>query len=87
MTHTLTDLPLATAGTSAWMQDRLAEARGVLADIAHHPQSLVILAARVVAGQSDCTSECAEAANLLQVLERQPTTANASVAVGNGGAS
>ena len=41
-----------TFGTGDWMQDRLAEARGILADITQHPDSLVILSARVVVGQT-----------------------------------
>ena len=47
------------------MQDRLTEARCILADASHHPDSLVILAARVVAGQTDRASECADAVYLL----------------------
>ena len=37
-----------TSATGDWMHDRLTEARGVLADTTQHPESLVILAARVV---------------------------------------
>ena len=39
-----------TSGSGDWMHDRLTEARGVLADTTQHPDSLVILAARVVVG-------------------------------------
>lgn len=35
-----------------WRTDRLREARAVLADIPHHPASLVLLACRVIAAQS-----------------------------------
>ena len=46
--------PLSSASVASdWMQDRLIEARGILADVPQHPESLVILAAHVVAGQTD----------------------------------
>ena len=35
-----------------WRTDRLREARCVLADISHHPASLVLLACRVIAAHS-----------------------------------
>ena len=70
----------------AWMHNRLTEARGVLADVTRHPGSLVILAARVVAGQTDSASECAQAINLLSQLDRRPLHAIAAAAVPNGGA-
>ena len=35
-----------------WREERLREARCVLADIAHHPASLVLLACRVIAAHS-----------------------------------
>lgn len=53
-----------TSGASEWMQDRLMEARDILVDAPRHPASLVILAARVVAGQTGIASECAEALDL-----------------------
>ena len=75
-----------TFGTGDWMQDRLAEARGILADITQHPKSLVILAARVVAGQTDSACECADAIDLLCRLDRRPLHAIAAAAFPNGGA-
>ena len=68
------------------MQDRLTEARGVLADTAQHPDSLVILAARVVAGQTDSASECADAVSLWRQLDRRPLHAIAAATFPNGGA-
>jgi len=61
-----------TTGADDWMHDRLAEARGVLADTTRHPVSLVILAARVVAEQTDSARECADAHDLLCQLDRRP---------------
>ena len=75
-----------TFGTSDWMQDRLAEARGILANITQHPDSLVILAARVVAGQTDSASECADAVSLWRQLDPRPLHAIAAAAFPNGGA-
>ena len=78
--------PLAAAsGIGDWMQDRLTEARGILADIPQHPDSLVILAARVVAGQTDRASECADAVDLLCLLDRRPLHAIATAAFPKGG--
>lgn len=71
---------------SDWMQDRLTEARGILADAPQHRDSLVILAARIVAGQTDSASECADAINLLGLLDRRPLHAIATSAFPKGGA-
>ena len=65
---------------------RLTEARGVLADTTQHPNTLVILAARVVAGQTNSARECADAIDLLYQLDRRPLHAVASAAFPNGGA-
>ena len=75
-----------TFGTGDWMQDRLAEARGILADITQHPDSLVILSARVVVGQTDDAGECADAIDLLRQLDRRPLHAIAAAAFPKGGA-
>ena len=75
-----------TFGTGDWMQDRLAEARGILADITQHPDSLVILSARVVVGQTDDAGECADAVDLLRQLDRRPLQAIAAAAFPKGGA-
>ena len=68
------------------MQDRLIEARGILADVPQHPETLVILACRVVAGQTNDASECADAVDLLRLLDRHPLHAIAAAAFANGGA-
>jgi hypothetical protein len=75
-----------TPGASDWMQDRLTEARRVLADTTRHPDSLVILAARVVVGQSDDVRECADAIDLLRLLDRRPLHAIAAATFAKGGA-
>ena len=77
---------IAAASTVDWMLDRLTEARGVLADTAQHTETLVILAARVVAGQTDDARECADAIDLLCQLDRRPLHAIAAAAFPNRGA-
>ena len=72
--------------TGDWLHDRLAEARGVLADTTQHPDTLVILAARVVVGQTGDAGECADANNLLRLLDRRPLHAIAAAAFPKGGA-
>ena len=79
-------LVLPTSTTGDWMHDRLTEARGVLADTTQHPESLVILAARVVVGQTDDARECGDAIDLLRLLDRRPLHAIAAAAFPNGGA-
>jgi hypothetical protein len=69
-----------------WMHDRLTEARGVLADTTQHPESLVILAARVVVGQTDDAVECGDALEVLRLLDRRPLHAIAAAAFPKGGA-
>ena len=69
-----------------WMQDRLIEARGILVDAARYSDSLVILAARLVAGQTDNPIECAEAIDLWRRLDRRPLHAIANSGFSNGGA-
>ncbi len=55
-----------------WRFDRLREARGILADLPQHSESLVILAARVVVGQTGDPVECDVAADLLRLLDPRP---------------
>ena len=86
MTAPLIHPLLTDSGVGDWMIDRLTEARGILADTAHHPESLVILAARVVAGQTDSACECADAIDLLRQLDRRPLHAIAAAAFPNCGA-
>ena len=75
-----------TPTTGDWMHDRLTEARGVLADTTQHPDSLVILAARVVVGLTDDARECGDALEVLRLLDRRPLHAIAAAAFPNGGA-
>ena len=77
-------VPTSTSGD--WMHDRLTEARSVLADTTQHPESLVILAARVVVGQTDDARECGDAIELLRLLDRRPLHAIAAAAFPHGGA-
>ena len=86
MTNPLSHPLIASATSADWILDRLAEARGVLADTTRHPQSLVILAARIVAGQTDDAAECADAIDLLRLLDRRPLHAVAAAAFPKGGA-
>ena len=86
MNQPITHRMAVTSGASDWMQDRLSEARGILLDTLRHPASLVILAARVVAGQTDRASECADALDLLCQLDRRPLHAVAAAVFPNGGA-
>ena len=79
--------PLTSAGSSGdWMRDRLTEARGVLVDTKEHSESLVILAARVVIGQTEDAVECCGALDLLRSLDRRPLHAIAAAAFPKGGA-
>lgn len=86
MTAPLPHPAIPTSPTGDWMHDRLAEARGVLADTTQHPKSLVILAARVVIGQTEDARECSDAIELLRVLDRRPLHAIAAAAFPKGGA-
>ena len=86
MTAPLSHPMIASASSADWILDRLTEARVVLADTTRHPDSLVILAARVVAGQTDDALECADAIDLLCQLDRRPLHAVAAAAFPNGGA-
>jgi hypothetical protein len=87
MTSLLSHPPvIPTSTTGDWMHDRLTEARDVLADTAQHPESLVILAARVVVGQTNDARECGDAIYLLRKLDRRPLHAIAAAAFPKGGA-
>ncbi len=86
MTRLLSYPPvIPTSTTGDWMHHRLTEARGVLADTTQYPESLVILAARVVVGQTDDASECGDAIELLRLLDRRPLHAIAAAAFPMGG--
>jgi hypothetical protein len=87
MNHLLFHLPvITTSATGGWMHDRLTEARGILADTTQHPESLVILAARIVVGHTDDARECGDALEVLRVLDRRSLHAIAAAAFPKGGA-
>jgi hypothetical protein len=60
------DVPSAHAD---WRQECLNEARGILADMAHHPDTLVILACRVACGCSEDATERTDALGLMRLLD------------------
>lgn len=51
-----------------WPAQRLAEARGIVADFVHHPDSLIILACRAIAAHSPDPQEGREALALAGLL-------------------
>ena len=88
MNQVLTQPIAVTSGPGDWMLDRLTEARGILANVPLHSETLVILACRVVAAQTNDASECADAVQLLRFLDRCPLQAvtDGAAALPNGGA-
>jgi hypothetical protein len=76
----------AASGPGDWMLDRMTEARGILADLAQHPETLVVLAARVVAGRTGDAGERADAFDVLRLLDRRALHGIAAAALANGGA-
>ena len=61
------DSPQAQCGAD-WPAQRLAEARGIVADFIHHPDSLIILACRAIAAHSPEEQERREALALAGLL-------------------
>ena len=58
---------------SEWPADRLAEARAVIADVAHHSDLLIRFACNVLAQHGETPSERADAQRLLVVVDaRRP---------------
>ncbi|MBO9457017.1 MULTISPECIES: hypothetical protein [unclassified Paracoccus (in: a-proteobacteria)] len=59
-----------------WPAQRLSEARGIVADFVHHPDSLIILACRAIAAHSPDPQERREAlalaGPLIAVSTRKP---------------
>ena len=51
-----------------WPAERLAEARGIVADFVHHPDSLIVLACRAIAAHSVDPQEGREALALAGLL-------------------
>jgi hypothetical protein len=59
---------------SDWPADRVAEARAVLADVAHHSDHLIRLACNVLVQHGETEQEREDARILLVVIDaRQPT--------------
>jgi hypothetical protein len=59
--------------TSDWPADRVAEARAVIADVAHHSDHLIRLACNVLATHGDTAAERKDARVLLVVIDaRRP---------------
>ena len=59
--------------SSAWPADRVAEARAVLADVAHHSDLLIRLACNVLVQHGETSAERTEAQHLLVVVDaRRP---------------
>ena len=58
---------------SDWPADRVAEARAVIADVAHHSDHLIQLACNVLAAHGDTAAERKDARVLLMVIDaRRP---------------
>ncbi|WP_210880237.1 hypothetical protein [Roseovarius autotrophicus] len=62
---------------SDWPADRVAEARAVLADIAHHSDPLIRLACNVLAAHGDTEAERKDARVLLVVIDARRGVARA----------
>lgn len=60
-------------GDDNWPQDRVAEARAVIADVAHHSDELIRLACNVLAAHGDTPAERESAQRLLVLIDaRRP---------------
>ena len=73
--------PLPAVAAPHWRQDRLTEARGILADVAHHPDTLVDLACKVVRALSPDEGERFEALGVLRLLDPVPVPVTAPAPV------
>ena len=59
--------------SSAWPADRVAEARAVIADVAHHSDLLIRLACKVLVQHGETPAERTDAQRLLVVVDaRRP---------------
>jgi hypothetical protein len=59
--------------SSTWPADRVAEARAVIADVAHHSDHLIRLACNVLVAHGETVAERKDASLLLLVVDaRQP---------------
>ena len=60
---------------SAWPADRVAEARAIIADVAHHSDLLIRLACNVLVQHGETPGERADAKRLLVVVDaRRPVS-------------
>lgn len=62
---------------SDWSADRVAEARAVMADVAHHSDLLIRLACNVLAQHGETPGERADAQRLLVVVDARRPIARA----------
>ena len=63
--------------TPAWPADRVAEARAVMADVAHHSDLLIRLACNVLVQHGETRGERADAQRLLVVVDARRGVARA----------
>ena len=63
--------------SSAWPADRVAEARAVIADVAHHSDLLIRLACNVLVQHGETPGERADAQRLLVVVDARRPIARA----------
>jgi len=63
--------------SSAWPAERLAEARAVIADVAHHSDLLIRLACNVLVQHGETPGERADAQRLLLVVDARRGVARA----------
>ena len=63
--------------SSAWPADRVAEARAVIADVAHHSDLLIRLACTVLVQHGETPAERADAQRLLVVVDARRGVARA----------
>ena len=77
MNRALPRPPLVPAsGSGDWPADRVAEARAVIADVAHHSDHLIRLACQVLAQHGEGDEEREDARRLLLILDaRRPLRA------------
>ena len=61
----------------AWPADRVAEARAVIADVAHHSDLLIRLACNVLVQHGETSAERAEAQRLLVIVDARRGVARA----------
>lgn len=76
MTPSLPDIPVNPESDAVWLADRVAEARAVIADVAHHSDHLIRLACKVLAQHGQGEEEREDARRLLLILDaRRPLRA------------